>query len=81
MCSHENLCVPALFHFVLGLDLDQPARIDLVANRRELRDRQIVVEARYLPVFESLPQPPVELRLQVLEAVGVVGPRTHVERD
>src|SRR5882757_7742143 len=63
----------ALSGLIFGFNLDLAARVDLIANRRELRDGDVVVESRHLAILEALAQTPVELRLEVPVAFRVVG--------
>src|ERR1019366_10305846 len=63
----------ALAGLFFGLDLDLTARVDFIANRRELSDGDLVVEPRDLAILEAFAQTPVELRLEVPIAVREVG--------
>src|ERR1700682_4581643 len=68
-----------LLGLIFGFNLDLPARIDLIANRRELSDGELVVESRHLAILEAFAQTPIELRLQVPEAVREVGRLTDID--
>src|SRR5208337_3250512 len=63
----------ALAGLIFGFNLDLAARVDLIANRRELSDGDLVVESRDLAILEAFAQTPVELRLEVAVAVREVG--------
>ena len=62
----------ALPSFVFGFNLDLAARVDLIANRRELHDGDIV-QSRHLAILEVFAQTPIQLCLKVPVAFRVVG--------
>src|SRR5580700_8336517 len=68
----------ALAHFVFGLDFDQAAGIDFIADRSQLRGCELISQPGNLALLESLAQGPIQFSLEVTEAAREPSGLAHV---